>query len=91
MDEGTKRLKILERTFGLEMEYADVDKHNSALPNGFEWDKVETIHNTDGTVGTWSGRYGGEINTVPMYFNHESKKLLKELLTTLCANGAVSR
>lgn len=91
MDEGTKRLKILERTFGLEMEYADVDKHNSVLPNGFEWDKVETIHNTDGTVGTWSGRYGGEINTVPMYFNHDSKKLLKELLTTLCANGAVSR
>lgn len=84
-------MRILERTFGLEMEYADVDKHNAILPNGFEWDKVETIHNTDGTIGTYHNRYGGEINTVPMLFNHDAKVRLKELLNSLCSNGAISR
>lgn len=90
MDGNTKRLRILERTFGLEMEYADVDKHNAILPDGFEWNKVETIHNTDGTVGTWSGRYGGEINTLPMHFNHDVKVRLKDLLDSLRSNGAIS-
>lgn len=84
-------MKVLERTFGLEMEYADVDKHNAILPTGFEWDKVETIHNTDGTIGTFRNRYGGEINTVPMLFNHDAKVRLKELLNSLCSNGAISR
>lgn len=84
-------MRILERTFGLEMEYADVDKHNAILPKGFEWDKVETIHNTDGTIGTFRNRYGGEINTVPMLFNHNAKVSLKELLDSLCSNGAISR
>ncbi len=85
------RPRTLERTFGLEMEFADVDKNRTALPTGFEWDKVETIHNTDGTVGTYTGRYGGEINTPPMLLNHGAKESLRGLLRSLKDNGAVAR
>ncbi len=86
-----EKTKILQRTFGLEMEYADVLKRNVEFPKGFSWDKIETIHNTDGTIGTFSGERGGEINTPPMYLNSEARENLKSLLKSLKDAGAVAR
>lgn len=84
-------LKILERTFGLEIEYADLDKHNVYLPAPYTWDEEEVIHNTDGTRGTVSARYGGEINTPPMKLCHADLDTLKLVVDSCRDNGAVAR
>ena len=60
------KLAIKERTFGLEMEYADMVKSMVHMPVGWGWDEEEVITNTDGTRGTPNGKVGGEINTAPM-------------------------
>jgi hypothetical protein len=80
-------MKILERTFGLEVEFVNVEKRKVFLPTGFTWSKDEVVHNTDGTNGTFSNLYGGEINTPPLFLNHETKETLKKLYENLIAEG----
>ena len=47
-------LKITERTFGIELELANVEKRKIFFPSDYQWDEEEVIHNTDGTRGTIS-------------------------------------
>lgn len=84
-------MNILDRTFGLEIEYANVDKSKVILPAGFQWDEVETVHNTDATIGTYNSRYGGELNTRPMKLCHEDLTDLKKLIDSCRNSGAIGR
>lgn len=84
-------MNILDRTFGLEIEYANVDKSKVILPAGFQWDEVETVHNTDATIGTYNSRYGGELNTRPMKLCHEDLMDLKKLIDSCRNSGAIGR
>ena len=84
-------LGITERTFGLEIEYADVDKSKVFFPQGYEWDEEEFIFNTDGTKGTPSHRFGGEINTPPMHLCWKDYNTLKSVIESFRDNGAMAR
>lgn len=84
-------MRITERTFGIELEYADMDKSKIIMPEGFGWDEEEVIHNTDMTRGTVTYQYGGEINTPPMLLNHETTDPMKDLVRQCAAAGAVAR
>ena len=84
-------LKITERTFGIELEYADLNKRNVYFPDPFTWDEEEVIHNTDATRGTVAARYGGEINTPPMLLRHKDIDVFRKIVESCKANGAVAR
>lgn len=84
-------LKITERTFGIELEYADLDKKSVYFPAPFTWDEEEVIHNTDSTRGTVKARYGGEINTPPMRLTHADTDVFKRIVESCKANGAIAR
>lgn len=81
-------MNITERTFGLEIEFANVEKSKVNLPIGFEWSKDEVVHNTDGSRGTFSGNYGGEINTTPLLLTAKNKELVTSLYAELIDAGA---
>lgn len=81
-------MRITERTFGLEIEFANVEKSKVKLPTGFEWSEAEVVHNTDGSRGTFGSKYGGEINTPPLYLTMKSKELIKSLYADLLNAGA---
>jgi len=80
--------RITERTFGLEIEYANVEKAKVVMPSGFVWDEEEVVHNSDGTRGTSTYKYGGEINTPPMCLRHKDLDNLKYLIDSCVENGA---
>lgn len=70
-------MKLSDRTFGLELEFGDIDKEQLRLPSGWKFDENErSIVNSNSTRSTPSGRYGAEINTKPLRF---CKKDLSEL------------
>ncbi|GIZ15516.1 amidoligase family protein [Capnocytophaga catalasegens] len=79
--------KITERTFGVEFEFADVNKKAVSLPMGFSWSKEETITNTDGKRSTFSMEYGGEVNSPPLKLCQEDRKLLKSVFENLKEKG----
>ena len=55
---------VMDRTFGLELEFGDVNKKQVSLPSGYRWCKDETcIVNSDSKRSTPSGDYGGQLNT----------------------------
>ena len=56
-------LKILQRTFGMEIEMCNVDRTRVSLPAGYSWSADEQIFNTDGQL---SKQFGGEVNTPPL-------------------------
>ncbi len=85
------RLRITERTFGLELEYADVDKKSVYFPSDYSWDEEEGLFNTDGTKGTPSSRFGGEINTPPMLLRHKDIDEFRKVIESFTAAGAVGR
>lgn len=85
-------LAITKRTFGLEMEYADMDKTKVYLPQGWTWDEEEVITNTDGTRGTFTKPIGGEINTAPLTLTHNDMEKLHDVVRSIEISGAkVSR
>ncbi|MCQ2348956.1 MAG: amidoligase family protein [Paludibacteraceae bacterium] len=85
-------LRITERTFGLEMEYADMVKSVVYMPSGWTWDEEEVITNTDGTRGTFRGSIGGEINTAPMRLCQSDRATLKSVVESINkSNAKVSR
>lgn len=55
---------IKTRTFGVEIEMCNLDRHKVNLPDGFSWSKEEEIVNTDGSSNK---RFGGEVNTPPLH------------------------
>lgn len=70
----TNNTYIYGRTFGLEIEAANVERNKVLLPTGYSWSKEERLINTDGTINSF---YGGEINTPPLHIY--SIKALHEL------------
>jgi hypothetical protein len=87
------KLAITERTFGLEMEYADMIKSMVHMPVSWGWDEEEVITNTDGTRGTPSGKVGGEINTAPMKLTscHDRADLKRVCESVAASNAKPSR
>jgi len=84
-------MRITERTFGLELEYANVEKGKVIMPKGFFWDKDEIVHNTDGSQGTHAYKYGGELNTEPMLLKHENFDKIKSFVSRCVEHGAYGR
>lgn len=80
-------MRILERTFGLEIEIVDVDKKSVELPVGFDWSVEEVVHNTDGSRGTFSSARGGEINSPPLLLSCGTRIKLKNLYKSIVDNG----
>lgn len=85
--ENLNRLSITDRTFGLELEFADVDKSGVILPDGFSWSKDETFINNDGTYISANSKHGGEVNTPPLSLKHEDMQKLKFTFDELLRNG----
>lgn len=81
-------MRITERTFGLELEYANVEKTKVIMPSGYTWDEDEVVHNSDGSKGTHAYKYGGEINTPPLLLKHDDLEGLKALVESCAKNGA---
>lgn len=81
-------MRITDRTFGLEIEIANVAKQRVFLPSGYEWSKGETVVNTDATV---SRHYGGVVNTPPLRLRQRTREELRVLLDRLThAGGKIS-
>ena len=82
------RLNVLQRTFGFELEMADVDKRNVSLPDGYSWSVDETITNTDGhIVNSRTSVFGGELNTPPLSLCHSDLLTLKGVIDNLYLAG----
>lgn len=83
--------QITARTFGLELEFADVEKAKVFLPDGYSWSKEEKITNTDKTNGTYSAKRGGEINTPPLSLCGSDLRTLRKVFeSALDADGKVT-
>ncbi len=83
--------QITARTFGLELEFADVEKAKVYLPDGYSWSKDEKITNTDKSNGTYSAKRGGEINTPPLrLYGSDIRTLKKVFESALAADGKVT-
>ena len=82
---------ITARTFGLELEFADVEKAKVYLPDGYSWSKEEKITNTDKSNGTYSAKRGGEINTPPLRLCGSNIRTLRKVFeSALAADGKVT-
>ena len=75
---------IKTRTFGVEIEMCDFDKSKVTLPYGFEWNKDESIYNTDATCNS---KFGGEINTPPLLYCEDSFCKMQQLYKDIEAAG----
>lgn len=80
-------IPITRRTFGLELEYADVEKEAVTLPDGFTWSKEETFINTDMSLVSHTSKRGGEVNTPPLSLSHHDIERLRFAFSQLLACG----
>lgn len=71
---------IANRTFGMELEFADGEKQRIPLPSGYKWtdNKLTMMNNSDGSAVTHHGQFGGEINTRPYHYCMEDLQELKD-------------
>ncbi|MBE6244248.1 MAG: hypothetical protein E7108_01835 [Bacteroidales bacterium] len=81
-------LKISDRTFGLELELADVYRERVTMPPGFKWDDLEIVQNTDMSEGRKKVPIGGELNSPPMKLCSESFRTIGKFLSSAKENGA---
>ena len=82
------RLNVFQRTFGFELEMADVNKSEVCLPTGYSWSEDETITNTDGKiVNSRTSMFGGELNTPPLRLCHSDLETLKNVIDNLYSAG----
>lgn len=81
---------IANRTFGLELEFADGDKEKIPLPAGYKWtdNKLTMMNNSDGSAVTHHGQFGGEINTRPYHYCIEDLQELKAFIQTMKDAGS---
>lgn len=81
---------IANRTFGLELEFADGDKEKIPLPIGYKWtdNKLTMMNNSDGSAVTHHGQFGGEINTRPYHYCMEDLQELKNFIQTMKDAGS---
>lgn len=81
-------LESKDRTFGLELEFADLVKDEVKLPSGYKYSPDETtMFNTTGKVAPVSGKIGGEINTRPLLPNWEDVKELRKVIKDCFRHG----
>lgn len=74
-------IDIWGRTFGMELEFGDVNKDQVQLPEGWKWSPDErSIVNSDSTKSTPSGKYGGELNTRPLTYSMEGLREVKSVI-----------
>lgn len=78
---------LFNRTFGLELEFANVDKKQVKLPAGYSWSKEEVVINTDGSNGTFAAQFGGEVNTPPLSFCQKDREALRSVFESLILFG----
>ena len=83
---------IANRTFGMELEFADGDKEHIPLPSGYKWtdNKLTMMNNSDGSAVTHHGQFGGEINTRPYHYCIEDLQELKNFIQTMRDAGSSS-
>lgn len=83
---------IANRTFGMELEFADGDKQCISLPVGYKWtdNKLTMMNNSDGSAVTHHGQFGGEINTRPYHYCVEDLQELKGFIKTMKDAGSYS-
>lgn len=81
---------ISNRTFGMELEFADGDKQRIPLPSGYKWtdNKLTMMNNSDGSAVTHHGQFGGEINTRPYHYCAEDLQELKDFIHTMKDAGS---
>lgn len=81
---------IANRTFGMELEFADGDKQRISLPVGYKWtdNKLTMMNNSDGSAVTHHGQFGGEINTRPYHYCVEDLQELKGFIKTMKDAGS---
>ena len=81
---------IANRTFGLELEFADGDKEKIPLPIGYKWtdNKLTMMNNSDGSAVTHHGQFGGEINTRPYHYCMDDLQELKNFIQTMKDAGS---
>lgn len=77
------------RTFGMEIEFADGDKTQIVLPTKYQWtdNDLTRMINSDGTNVTHSGNHGGEINTRPLTRSKEDLQEINDFIQHLKACG----
>lgn len=81
---------IWGRTFGLEIEFGDVNKDQVKLPEGYKWSPDErSIVNSDSTKSTPSGKYGGELNTRPLRYCLEDFREVRQVIQDCFSAGGV--
>ena len=56
-----------KRTFGMELEFADVSADVVDMPRGYYIDTLETLTNSDGSIGRFGVGKGVEICRHPSY------------------------
>jgi len=80
------RYSVLDFTYGVELEYADVDCFNE-LPKGAKWSREDyTIVNSNGIANDPKGElyeFGGEVNTKPTATMGEQIIHIKEINSML--------
>lgn len=81
---------IANRTFGMELEFADGEKQRIPLPSGYKWtdNKLTMMNNSDGSAVTHHGQFGGEINTRPYHYCMEDLQELKDFIQSMKDAGS---
>ncbi len=83
-------LNLYDRTFGLELEFGDVEKNKIVLPNGYKWSAEErSIVNTNAKKSTPTGNYGGEMNTRPYLPTRKDIRELRGIIKECFQEGGV--
>ena len=84
-------MDYLNRTYGLELEFGDVDRRKIKLPSGWKWSMDErSIVNSNATKSTPTGDIGGELNTKPLKRTLGDYRELKYVIDQCYANGGVN-
>lgn len=72
---------IWNRTFGLELEFGDIDKDRVSMPIGYKFSEEErSIVNSDMTKCSPKGKKGAEINTRPLNFCRKDVRELRSFI-----------
>ena len=84
-------MDISNRTYGLELEFGDVDRSKVDLPVGWGWSPNErSIVNSNATKCTPTGNFGGELNTKPLKRTLGDYRQLKQVIDSCYNAGGVN-
>ena len=84
-------MDMLNRTFGLELEFGDVNRSEVDLPEGWGWSPNErSIVNSNATKCTPTGNFGGELNTRPLKRTLNDYRELKQVIDNCFNAGGIN-